>query len=122
MRIMIVSLLLLTVGCATTGERSTRDRNLLTLEEIQGSTQADAHGIIQSLRPQWLRVRGPVNFSDDSPIMVYMDGTRMGGPEVLRSIPTDTIEEIRYYSASQAQTRFGLDNVQGAIAIQTRRG
>lgn len=122
MRVLIVAVVLIAGACASTGERSTRDRNVLTLEEIQQSPQSDALGLIRGLRPQWLRVRGASTVSADNPIMVYLDGTRLGGPDVLSSIQANTIEEIRYYGPSEAQTRFGLNNTNGAIAIRTRRG
>lgn len=122
MRMLIVAVLLVAGACAGIGERSTRDRDVLTLEEIDKSPQSDAYALIRGLRPQWLRIRGANTFSDRNPIMIYVDGTRLGGPNVLNSIPTNTIEEIRYYGPSDAQLRFGLNNMNGAIAIRTRRG
>lgn len=122
MRALIMSVVVLTAACAASagGERSASSRDVLTLEEIQGSSRTEAEGLIRALRPHWFRVRGRVNFSGAIPIMVYVNGVRMGGIEVLPSISTDVIEEIRYYGASEAQTRFGMNNLQGAIAIRTR--
>lgn len=95
---------------------------MITVGEIQSSHHQDAHEIIRGLRPHWLRVRGPNSFRSPNPIMVYVDGNRMGGPEVLSSVPTVNIEEIRFYNAAEAQARFGLNNTNGAIAIRTRGG
>lgn len=123
MRLLLAALVCATAACATTpGETRTRDRNVLTLEEIQSSHQHDAHDIIRGLRPNWLRVRGPNSFQTPNPIIVYVDGNRIGGPEVLSTIPKLNIQEIRFYSAPEAQARFGLNNTNGAIAIRTRSG
>lgn len=121
MRLLTIALLLFATGaCVSTGERTTRNRDVLTLEEIQSSDLTDAYEIIRGMRPQWLRVRGPNSFYAANPIMVYLDGNRMGGPEVLSSIPKLSIEEIRFYDPPEAQARFGLNNTNGAIVVRTR--
>lgn len=123
MRTLIVAALLLAAtGCASTGDTVLRDRDVLTLEEIEATSQPNAYHMIRGLRPHWLRVRGPTRLYQQHPIMVYVDGTRMGGPSVLNSIPRGNIREIRYYDGAQAQTRFGLNNTNGAIAVRTRGG
>lgn len=123
MRLWIVTLLLLVGGgCASSGEYTRRDSNVLTLEEIQATHHMDAHEIVRGLRPHWLRIRGPNSFYSENPIMVYVDGHRMGGPEALSSIPKLNIREIRFYDAAAAQSRFGLNNTNGAIAVRTRSG
>ncbi|MEJ2502395.1 MAG: hypothetical protein P8177_03625 [Gemmatimonadota bacterium] len=113
-------------ACATTetGDRARRDQNVLTLEEIQESNadQFSAYDLIRNRRPAWLRTRGSNSIYAEDPIMVYVDGSRLGGPEVLETIPAMNIEEARFYGPAQAQARFGLGNTNGAIAITTRRG
>ena len=118
------------------GREARPDRDVLTLAQIEDADQTNALDLIRSLRPQWLRTRGmnssisPVEqpggqvtaASNQDPIQVYVDGNRMGSTEVLSTIPAINIGEIRFYSGPEAQSRFGLGNSNGAIAISTRRG
>lgn len=127
MRILTASLLLLaSTACATTPgqERPRRSQDILTLEEIQetGAQHFNAYDLIRNRRPAWLRTRGTNSLMAPDPIMVYIDGTRLGGPETLQGIPAMDIEEIRFYDAAEAQARFGLGNTNGAIAVETRTG
>jgi hypothetical protein len=128
MRTFVPAVLLLALtACASssTGERTSRSRDVLTLEEIQEShaDQFSAFELIRNRRPAWLRTRGSTSMSlEEDPINVYVDGIRLGGPEVLETIPAVHVEEARFYTAAQAQARFGLGNTNGAIAIVTRRG
>ena len=55
-------------------------------------------------------------------IQVYVDGTKRGSVEELRFITHDQIEEMRFLSATDAATRYGLSNQSGAIEITTKRG
>ena len=48
---------------------------------------------------------------------VFVDGTEMGGLEELREIPSNTVEEIRYLSGSDAQTKYGPRFPAGVIEV-----
>ena len=52
-------------------------------------------------------------------IQVYVDGTRVGGVDALRRLPTMTIFSIRRYTGTEAQTRFGVGHSNGVIAVTT---
>ncbi|MGH7463012.1 MAG: hypothetical protein ACREMA_18555 [Longimicrobiales bacterium] len=52
--------------------------------------------------------------------MVYIDDTRLGGVETLRSISTASISYIRYYDGVTATGRWGIDHGQGVIFVSTR--
>ena len=43
------------------------------------------------------------------------------GLEAIKMIPLAELKEIRRYSASEAQTKFGLNNMGGAIQVVTVR-
>jgi hypothetical protein len=47
---------------------------------------------------------------------------RRGGPEALRQIRIQELEEIRFISATDATTRWGTDHAGGAIEVKLRRG
>ena len=48
---------------------------------------------------------------------VFVDGTEMGGIEELRQIQSNTVEEIRYLSGSDAQTKYGPRFPAGVIEV-----
>lgn len=48
---------------------------------------------------------------------VFVDGTEMGGLDELRQIPTNTIEEIRYLTGSDAGMKFGPRFPAGVIEV-----
>ena len=109
-------------GCASAGGPGAADRYLITQEEIEGTDQANAYDIVRVLRPTWLRAKGPSSFYADTPVQVYIDGNRMGGTKALETVPKIAIHEIRYYTPTEAQARWGLNHTNGAIAVITRRG
>lgn len=108
-------------GCASTGTNGGGgDSDLLTREEIEASSHTNAMDLIRAERPQWLRIRGAVSIVTPQEITVWVDGMQRGTLGVLDQIPTANIQEIRHYSASEAQFRFGTGNAMGAIEIITR--
>lgn len=111
----------LAAGCATTGAQpEPTGRDVLSRADVEASQQLTAYEVIRQERPSWLRVRGPNSFTSMNPIVVYVDGMRHGGLEALETIPTMVVELIRFYGASEAQSRFGLNHTNGAIEVTTR--
>lgn len=113
----------LTFGaCATTsGGGSSRNTSILTREEIVEAGQMDALQLVRSERPQWLFRRGARTMSGDTDIVVYLDGARLGGPETLVQIAAITVERMRHYSEREAQYRWGVGHLHGAIEVITRK-
>lgn len=101
-----------------------RDRNHITAEEIQEKpTAQSAYDLIKALRPQWLSSRGPTTIMQaEIGIQVYRGASRIGSVEELHNIPADQVEEMRFYSASEATMRFGTDHPSGAISVEIKRG
>ena len=63
--------------------------------------------------------QGPV-YSQPDPqptAAVFVDGTQMGGTDELRQIAANTVEEIRYLSGSDAQTKYGPRFPAGVIEV-----
>jgi hypothetical protein len=127
MRLPLLALLLATLlaagACASAGTGATRPgRDVITLDEIQASSQVNAYEIIRMLRPGWLRTRGPTSVYNENPIVVYVDGVRLGGPEELVTIPAINVQRMRRYDAPEAQARWGFNHSNGAIEVITKRG
>ena len=73
-------------------------------------------------RPEFLRRRSDAAATDPTgglPV-VYMNGTRQGGTDVLRTIPAAVVVEIRYLSPTAASHEFGPFYPGGVIAVRTR--
>ena len=121
MRTAAASLLLIVTACGSTGTQrpTSYDRNILTREEIRSASASNAFDLVRELRPAWLQVRGSKSIGQVTEVSVFLDGMRQGGPDTLNGIRTATIEEMRYLTALEAQTRYGLDNTGGAILVRT---
>lgn len=115
---------LLVAACAVTPSphRGTPvDHKLIPADEIRAAGYSDAFRVVQSLRPQWLRSRGPSSLTQRETVKVYLDGSLLGGPEHLQQITASSIASIRFFDANEATQRWGLDHGQGAIVVSTRR-
>lgn len=113
------------IACAsagTGGSVTPRETNVITAQEIAASRESNAYDIINVLRPAYLRTRGrsSINGSGGDYATVFMDGQQYGDLSSLKNIPAGQIHEIRYYGASDAMTKFGMQANGGAIDISTR--
>jgi hypothetical protein len=90
--------------------------DVITQEEIAEVTAATAMDVVRRLRPAWLRVR-----TGGDEAVVYIDRTRRGGLELLRSLVVEVVLEMRYMSPSDATTRFGTGHRGGVILVTTKR-
>lgn len=109
------------VACAAGNSSGTRmNPNLITRAEIDDAGPSTVYDLIQKLRPVWLRERGAVSFTDETDLAVYLDRSRMGGRDELRTIYTQNVETLEFLDARRATNRFGSGHVNGAILIRTR--
>lgn len=119
----IAAVLCLAACASTAGERNsaTSNRMVLTTEELQAEVGRNLEDVIRQRRPQWLTRRGSTTLQEEGEILVYQDGTRMGGPAFLRTIQAESVESVQFLTAGEATTRFGTGHVHGAIVVTTRR-
>ena len=120
------SALLLAGSACSAGGKSTmasRSQNVIGVEEIKGSTASNAFDLIQQVRPNWMRSRGPASLRNPQPVfpVVYLGDMSYGPMESLRGLPTNGIDEIRYINATTATTRFGSGHAGGVIQVFVRR-
>ena len=100
-----------------------QDRNLVTQEELQRTSASNLFDAVRVLRPQWLRERPMITGSRSSgqgSLLVYLDGAQFGDQTSLRQISVSVVLEVRFLSASEAQARYGTQDLQPAIAVTTR--
>lgn len=122
---------LLLAACATptvgppTGETDApRNRDVIAEAEIRELPVTNTYELVSRLRPEWIRSRGPASMRGggaEYPV-VYLDGIRSGSIEALQRISTLQISEVRFISARDAATRFGLNHGGGAIMVSSQRG
>jgi len=96
-----------------------RKLDVLGCDEIRSTPGGieNAYDAVMRFRPDFLRARGGV---PQLPV-VYVDFARMGGPDVLRTIPLTAILEIRYFAPTDGDLRFGPNNPGGVILVSTPR-
>jgi hypothetical protein len=100
------------------------DPDLVTAEELASVPGSRTlFEVLTSLRPAWFRTNPSALLQDrETDISGYMDRSKLGGSETLREISTSGVREVRHYSATEAEARFGPGNLHGAIQIVTTRG
>src|SRR5688572_25987284 len=91
------------------------------IEEAQRHGLNNAYDLIQRSRPRWLQIRTERSLRLETTILVYQNDTRLGGIEVLRSMPLTGISGMRYLDSAQAGLLPGAGSahVEGAIVIAT---
>lgn len=103
-------------GASSTGERTGRNRNVISAEELGEIQVQNALEAVRQLRPAWLTPRGRAGLP-----VIYRNSTRWGrDPLSLQTIDIHSIEEIRYYNASDATTRWGTGVAGGVIQVITQ--
>ncbi len=119
-------LLAVAAACAPTAAQPTNaprtSTNRISAEEVQQSTASNAYELVQTMRPSWLRTRGTQSINNEGTIMVYFDNIRMGGPEMLRSIPVSNIASLEFLDAASATQRWGTGHSHGAILVRSVGG
>jgi hypothetical protein len=98
---------------------SGRDRNVITREEILASQASNAYDAVSRLRPNFMNSHGPttINGPDTGYPKVYLDHILLGDLSSLKALNPTGILSIHYYNGAEASSRFGLDNVSGAIEV-----
>jgi len=118
-------LLVVFVGaCASSGGTRTppADRDRISAAEIAASNLRTAYDLVQQLRPRWLTARGQDSFRNDNPLVVYLDGARLGGIPQLREINCAAVQEILFLDAMKATQLYGTGHRGGAIIVKSRSG
>lgn len=121
-----------TLACAT-ATRSTKhassDRNVIEAAELDSTTATTLLDVVRQLRPDWLQratsgvrsIRRSAGASSDQ-LNVYVDDVRYTGTAMLAQLNPNGVSRLKYFSASEAQMRFGEGNTAGVIQVVTRAG
>lgn len=97
-------------------------RNIITQQEIAASNATTAYDVIARLRGEFLRDRGPTSLllpSQNRPV-VFLQDHEYGAVETLREFRSSDLAEIRFYTGSEAVTKFGTQYSGGVIQLVPR--
>ena len=95
---------------------------LITRDEIENSHAVTALDVISRLRPYYLGSRGrtSINLDPQTHAMVFLNDQEYGDITVLRNLSANDIEEVHYFSGSQAVQKFGAQYGGGVIQLISR--
>ncbi|MFL5499614.1 MAG: hypothetical protein ACJ79Q_00100 [Gemmatimonadaceae bacterium] len=134
------------VGSSTAVAKTKTNPEFITTAEIDAATFRDAYEIVQRLRPSWFTkarassggsltgtqvsgssggMSGVQSGGSGGTLVVYLDNTRMGGPEALRDISASAITSLQYMDAATATAKLpgiGSTVISGAIVATSRVG
>lgn len=98
-------------------------RDIITKAEIE-QTQGvpNAYDLVRRLRPNFLRVEGRTSMGivPQQPL-VRLNGSVLGDINSLRSVDVTGLEEIRFYSIVEAETKWSGEHGRPVIAVTTRK-
>jgi TonB-dependent Receptor Plug Domain len=103
---------------SATHNRGARDR--ITAEDLATIDVQNALQAVQRLRPNFLQNRGGASTSitqGKQDVVVYVDQTRMGGPNTLSQIPITDVKEIQHLNGTDATQRYGTGHGSGVILV-----
>ena len=110
-------------SCASGSQGPSRDRNLISPEEIEAAAGVrTAYELIERVRPLWLRSRGDRSTHLTTEIVVYQDNTMLGDIETLRAVTIDLVGSVRSLDSAEAGRFAGLGSrhVERVIMIVTK--
>jgi hypothetical protein len=124
MRVLAVLLFLVMTSsaCATGGAATSGQRNVIATAELEEFPTLTIYDVVERRRPEWLRSRGPISLSQPGaglPV-VYLNNSRHGDLQSLRSLRASTAAEVRFFSGSEATQRWGTGVAGGVIAVTLR--
>lgn len=107
-------------ACAGSGGAS-GDPDVISQQAIQDAGPVrNAYALVQRLRPTWLEKRGGRTIRNPSDVVVYVDGSRRGGPDALRQLNVINVNSIEYLDENQATLRYGSGHDHGVIEVNLK--
>ena len=97
--------------------------DLVTRSQLEDTHARNVYEAVQRARPTWLVSRGVISALHPAGELptVYLNGVRAGGLELLRSLNLQEVESIRFHSAQDAMTRWGMGLLGGVLEVTMRK-
>jgi hypothetical protein len=105
------------------GRATLGNPDVILRDEILESSARNAFELVQTARPQWLRLRGMTTLSQaagEQDIVVYLDNARLGFRESMGQVSLAAVEYLQFFDARMATQRWGGGHLNGAILISTQ--
>jgi hypothetical protein len=106
--ITLVSVSLAACASSSGPRTSSQSRDKLTGAELAQTNATSAYDALTRLRPNWLRPPGMtmtgLQNSGSPQVLVYVDGSNMGGIAALRTIPSASVTSIEFLDPVKAQS------------------
>ena len=121
-QLVLLAITLVVAACAHTTSHAaavpTTAYAPLTEAQIAGAPAGTAYQLVTRLRPRFLKSSGGLGNYQPA---VYVDGVRLGGGIAeLERIDARSVREIRYLTAVEATTLYGVGRFSGAVLVSTR--
>jgi hypothetical protein len=130
MRHLLVVLLAVSAACAsnTSRTRTNADQKVITAAELNATTEANLLDYVRNHRPRWLSPRTAASLpqrgapitTGGGGVVVYVDDSRMGSSEVLRTLSRSGVTMLRFYDVTEAQQKFPNRETTAVIQVITR--
>jgi outer membrane receptor for ferrienterochelin and colicin len=97
--------------------------DVITEDEIAKTSATNAYEVVRKLRANFFASRGKTSLigTSTSDPVVYVDDQEYGPVGSLRTIPVSQISSIRLYRSWEATTKYGMGNMGGVIAVNTKQ-
>lgn len=108
--------------------RPRRSNQVILRDELRKTAYTNAFDAVSQLRQSWLTAARQRSSTEREAagaagvIVVYLDGTRLGGLDALRQLPLGDVEAIEYLDAREATNRYGTGHPAGAITVRRMLG
>jgi len=125
----MAALLAITLACATKTAshdgapvaHRARNSSVISREELQDPAVAsnDAMTTIRQLRPAYFMTRGPLSIKNTTAglLQISQDFGPLQKASALGAIDTRSLVEVRYFNATDAQARFGINANGGPVLV-----
>jgi hypothetical protein len=130
MRYLVAVLLAVTAACAssTSRTRTNTDQKMITSAELNEASEANLLDFVRNHRPRWLNPRsagaipqrGAPITAGGGAVVVYVDDSRMGASDVLRTLSKAGVKMLRFYDMTEAQQKFPNRETTAVIQVITR--
>lgn len=120
--LLVLSLAACSSSAPPAGEDAVTSNKIFVTKLTTPVDGLSAYEVIERYRSHWLRKRGPTSINNPVSIQVYVDGSGSpyGTVGALRNLRASEIATITHFNGHEAQFRFGLGNVAGAILVETK--
>jgi hypothetical protein len=88
----------------------------VTAEDLAEATQLNLYDYLVAERPRWLRGSAPTG-PGALPVLVFVDDTRLGGVQSLKTLSTNMVRMVRFYEPSAAQQKFSGRDLGAVIQV-----